>query len=476
MNYEFSTILDKVCQLNKDQTIIVGVSGGPDSLFLLDHLYQYNYPLIIAHLDHKLRPESKEEAEHVRHYAIQLGLDFALENGNVSRYAKDKHLSAEEAAREMRYRFLFRLAEQNNAQAVAVGHNADDQIETILMHILRGAGLSGLLGMSYKSLPNPWSEKIALVRPLLGIWRTEIDAYISEQKLQPNIDSSNLDRKYYRNRLRHELIPYLEKFNSGVCQRLWQMADILHDDDDIIQKIVSAQWKKIVVHESKDYLAFNLDELKTQDSGIQRRIIRRSILKLRPAMRNLDYAAIIRAQQFLKEVPESGEIDLIANLRLTLLNGTLFLLDWNTNIPVRNFPQIDSGNEIELPIPSQLELSKGWKIQSKQVKMDKSILTWLRNNEDPFMAWIDYERLDSPLVIRTRQKGERFYPHGMDGKSIKLSEYMINKKIPRQARANYPLIVSGKEIVWIPGFQLGHKFQVQPKSEMVIQLYLSYEE
>jgi tRNA(Ile)-lysidine synthase len=476
MIYEFSTILEKLCQLNKDQTIIVGVSGGPDSLFLLDHLYQYNYPLIIGHLDHMLRPESNEEAEHVRHYARQLGLDFVLENENVSQYAKEKHLSAEEAAREMRYRFLFRLAERYNAQAVAVGHNADDQVETVLMHILRGSGLSGLRGMSYRSLPNPWSDKTALIRPLLGIWRTEIDAYIAKQKLQPNIDMSNLDSKYYRNRLRHELIPYLEKFNSGVCQRLWQMADILHDDDEIIQKIVSAQWKKIVMHESKDYLALNLDVLKAQDSGIQRRIIRRSILKLRPAMRNLDYAAIIRAQQFLEVIPKSAEIDLIANLRLVLFHGTLFLLDWNTTIPVRNFPQIDAGNEIKVPIPSQLELSKGWKIQSEQIKMDKCIFTSIRDNEDPFLAWIDKDRLDFPLVVRTRQKGERFCPHGMEGRSIKLSDYMINKKIPRQARNNYPLIISGKEIVWIPGFQLGHKFQVRTNSEMVIQLQLLYEE
>ena len=476
MNQKIAAILDHSCILKKDQKIIVGVSGGADSLFLLDCLHQYGYPLVVGHLDHMLRPDSNEEAENVRCTAKQLGLVFVGGKENVSQYAEQQHFSLEEAAREMRYRFLFSLAKQYGAQAVAVGHNADDQVETILMHLLRGAGLSGLRGMAFRSSPNPWSEKIALVRPLLGIWRSEIEAYISEKKLQPNIDLSNFDSKYYRNRLRHELIPYLEKFNPGIRQRLWQMADILHEDDEIIQEIVESQWKKIILHESKDYLAFDLDKLKKQASGIQRRIFRKSIQKLRPGMRNLDYAAITRAQKFIEEFSKSGEIDLIANLRLALDNNILWLLDWNTTIPVENYPQINSNDEIKIPIPAQIKITKGWIIKSQPIEMDEGFFRRMRGNEDPFMAWIDADKLDLPLVIRTRQKGERFYPFGMQGKSKKLSDFMINKKIPRQAREKFPLIVSGDEIVWVPGFQVGHKYCVQSDTKEIIRLNLFREE
>ena len=165
---QFVSAIKGKCLLDSGSAVLVGVSGGPDSLCMLDILRRLDYRLVVAHLDHSLRADSAQEAEQLRHLVEGYSLPFVLERGDVPAYAARHSLSIEEAAREVRYRFLFDQAARCQAPAVAVGHTANDQVETVLMHLLRGSGLAGLRGMSYRSLPNPWSQSIPLVRPLLG--------------------------------------------------------------------------------------------------------------------------------------------------------------------------------------------------------------------------------------------------------------------------------------------------------------------
>ena len=204
--------LERDCQILPDKQILVGVSGGADSLCLLDILIRLGYPVLVAHFNHLLRPEASDDARAVEGIADMLKVPLVLGEGSANDYAQEHNLSIEESARNLRYRFLFKRAEIHDAKAVAVAHNADDQVETVLMHLLRGAGLDGLTGMPYRALPNPWSETIPLVRPLLGIWRTEIETYCTERELNPVIDRSNIDTTFFRNRLRHELIPELDTY------------------------------------------------------------------------------------------------------------------------------------------------------------------------------------------------------------------------------------------------------------------------
>lgn len=187
------------CFLKPDKPVIVAVSGGPDSLCLLDILHKFSSLLMVAHFNHGLRPESESDARAVRREAEKRSLTFILGEDDVATFAADNRLSIEEAARIRRYRFLFAQAEKYDTQAVAVGHTADDQIETMLMHLLRGSGLSGLKGMPARSSPNAWSAGIPLLRPLISIWREEVLAYCREYDLKPVIDRSNMDTTIYRN-------------------------------------------------------------------------------------------------------------------------------------------------------------------------------------------------------------------------------------------------------------------------------------
>ena len=311
-----SQTLAKDCELDTTGPIVVGVSGGPDSLCLLHCMHTLGYEVIVAHFDHGLRPESTTDAKKVEDFSSKYDLVFETESEDIAAYAKENGLSIEEAARERRYPFLYKIAEKHQAQAVAVGHNADDQAETVLMHLLRGAGLDGLSGMRMRSYNADWNEQIPLVRPLLQTWREEILAYCEEHELEPLIDSSNTDTVYFRNRLRHELLPDLETYNPQIKPQLWRMADTLAGDREVVEQHINTVWDKVLVEDSQDSLAFSRPAFLEKNLGVQRRLLRRALTQLRPGLRDLDLDSVTRAIKAIQTPPASGQCDLLAGLRV----------------------------------------------------------------------------------------------------------------------------------------------------------------
>lgn len=468
-------VLQDKCLLKKDQTLVVGVSGGPDSLCLLDVLARLGYKLVVAHLDHALRPESIEEANVVRWICTQMNLEFFTERIDVREYASEHRMTMEEAARDVRYRFLFRTAELFHAQAVAVGHNADDQVETVLMHLLRGSGLSGLRGMDYRQLPNAWSLEIPLVRPLLGIWRDEISTYVAKKGYQPVIDSSNQDQQYYRNRLRHELIPFLQGYNPQVKKLLWRMAVSLRDDYVMIEATTNEAWEDYLLQSGEGYLGFSLLELRTSPRGLQRHLLRRAIYHLRPDLRDFDFAAVQRALDFLESPPRSQSCDLLANIMLLIEGDCLWIMTKEASLPVDDWPQMESDKVAFLPLPGMLRLKGGWTLRSEFIKNESKHSLLEEVKKDLFQAVVDMESLSFPLEVRTRSHGDRFTPLGMGGHSVKLSEFMINEKLVRRAREGWPLVLSAEEIVWIPGVRLSHSYRIKESTRQLVHLKVSKE-
>ena len=466
------SVLIKQCQLVPDQKVVVGVSGGPDSLCLLTTLWKLNYPLVIGHLDHGLRPESRTESEQVARLAEQLHLICHIEKEDVHTIAEEHHLSLEEAGRIVRYRFLFRLAKRNDAQAVAVGHTADDQVETILMHLIRGSGLSGLRGMPYRALPNTWSQTIPLVRPLLGIWRWEIMAYINELGLQPAIDTSNQDVRFFRNSLRLELIPFLERYNPQFRQLLSRTADVLREDEAIISTVVKTAWQDCVDEIGNEYILFDMQELIAQPIGVKRRLLRKATYLLRPELRDVDFETTERAIHFLDSPPQTGQLNLVAGLRLVMEGKNLWLTSWEADLPNQNWPQVDPESLLHLTIPGEVLLHNGWKFIAQVEEDSASSREQALQNTDLYQTWVDSDRIQNPLVIRSRRFGDRFKPLGLEGHSVKLAEFFVNLKLPRRARDCWPLVLSGEEIVWLPGFRLAHPFRIQTDTKRVVKLSL----
>jgi tRNA(Ile)-lysidine synthase len=233
------------CGLVAERPVVVGVSGGADSLCLMYALAELGYPLVVAHFDHRLREQSNEDAGLVQTLAGQLGLPFALGSADVGALAREKHLSLEEAARKARYTFLFEQARQAGAQAVAVGHTADDQVETVIMHLLRGAGISGLKGMTFRGLLPEWDAQIPLVRPLLNVRHEDALACCESRGVVPAEDASNLDKSFFRNRLRHELLPLLESYNPQVRESLLRMARGMAGDHEVLESATEEAWSQM---------------------------------------------------------------------------------------------------------------------------------------------------------------------------------------------------------------------------------------
>ena len=469
---KLQSVLEKQCLIKRDQPLLVAVSGGPDSLCLLDILWRLKYSLVVAHLDHGLRPESATDAQAVNRLAERMGLPFVLGNADVPALADRQGLSIEEAARIARYSFLFQQAGKYHAQAVATAHTADDQAETVLMHLLRGAGLAGLSGMDYRSLPNAWSPSIPLVRPLLGAWREEILAYLQERDLQPIIDQSNLDTRFYRNRLRHELLPYLESYNPGIRLRLWRTADTLRQDLMLLEKIIGDAWESCMPVEGKGYISFITQAVQSQPLGIQRHLARRAVYALRPNLRDVTFETIERAVELFKNPSPLRQIDLLAGIRLLQEDDRLWLATWEADLPHPDWPQIDSGTELEMGVPGKVELPGGWILEASLLDNFSKVRERAQSNIDTYTAYLDMERLRLPLQVRSRRPGDRFQPLGMGGHSIKLSDYMINVKLPKRARPNWPLVCSGQEIGWVAGFRTSDLFRITDLTTRIAHLRL----
>lgn len=465
-------VLQNYCRLDIKNPILLGVSGGPDSVCLLDLLSRLGYRIVVAHFNHRLRAEAHEEARRVGDLADRMGVPFVVGSQDVAQYAQIKGLSIEEAAREARYKFLFEQAERLHVQAVMVGHTADDQVETVLMHLLRGAGLDGLQGMAYRSLPNPWSENIPLVRPLLAFWRQEILDYLDEHELQATIDVSNLDTTFFRNRLRLETIPYLEKVQPQLRQLLWRSADIIHHENLLLDALVGNAWIACVTEQGKGYLGLRLAALREQPTAMQRRLLRRAINKLRPGLRDVSFDTIERGLAFIASSQYQGRCSLVGELVLYKEGEIVWLSSWEAELPDVSWPKMPGAQPMELHIPGEVTLSQGWTLRAVQIMATDQIREAIDSNADPFQAWFDADELPERLQVRSRRPGDRFKPRGMQGHSLKISDLMINLKVPQRARQGWPLVCAGEEIIWVPGCRQDQRGQVGPETRRILHLTL----
>lgn len=442
------------------ETVLVGMSGGHDSVALVDALRLYaperRLSLCIAHLDHMLRPDSAADAAYVAHLAAEWDLPAFVETWDVGQLAAESGRGLEEAARLARYAFLAKVAATLQAQTVAVAHHADDQVETVLMNLIRGAGLEGLRAMMPVS-PYPLSgEEIRellgqpldnqpsrLVRPLFAVWRPNILAYLRQRGLAGRDDPTNRDPRFLRNRVRHQLLPILEQENPRFREALWRTSQLVADELAALELLADQAWREAAATGSSP-VRFRLAAWQKLPAAVQRRLLRRAVGQWAPKS-TFGWEHIEAMRLALSGQPPPG---LPAGLRLHVDQGEFWFAAGEAPPPPRLGPEA-----IPLPEGGRICLPGGWAIRVRRGEAG----TPPPAVSSPWMVLLDPALLGPGLAVRGRRAGDRIAPAGMGGRHRRIQDIFVDHRVPRAERDGWPLLVVGEEVIWVPGLRLAER-------------------
>ncbi|NQT46310.1 MAG: tRNA lysidine(34) synthetase TilS [Candidatus Omnitrophica bacterium] len=454
--------IKKYNMLRKEDLVLLGCSGGPDSLALLHILCglrkELGITLHIAHLNHMIRKEEAlRDEKFVMRIAHKLKVPVIVGREDVPRLARLSKMSTEEAARKARYDFLLMTASAIGASKIAVAHNLDDQVETTLMRFIRGAGVEGLAGIP----PVRGIEGLLIIRPLIEVWRDEIERYLRRKKLRARTDSTNRDTKYLRNRIRLKLIPLLKKsYNTGVKNTLRKIGENMRDLKGFMEKDILRAYSESVKKEGMD-VTLNLRRFLKCHIAVQKEVIRLCIKEAGGEMRKIRYDHWQDLDRLIREPKQKGRICLPSKLWASKESGKIIF-----HRPVR-FP-----DEMSLLVGVELNIPGETKLPLLRVRIDARVSckrpVRLRS-KGRSAEYFDLERLKLPLIVRNRQEGDLIRPFGMRG-TKKIQDLFVDQKIPRLKRDHIPIVSSGKEIVWVPGVKRGSGAAITDSTRKVLRL------
>lgn len=457
--------------IKKDSYIVLGLSGGPDSLCLFHALLQiadsYNLSLVPVHVNHKLRQAAYDEADHVARLCNRFGVDCNIFEIDVEEMAKDYGISTEEAGRILRYEVFDDVANDLESQGVdsekifiAVAHNADDQSETVLFRLLRGTGIHGLAGIPEIRSSD---EGHMIIRPLLKVTRDEVEAYIVANNLKANIDESNSESDYTRNKIRNELIPYLEKnYNPNIKDALRRYAEIADVDDSIMTDIAIDECQNCLeVDQIDNVVTLDLTDIKDNPPGINRRIVAIVFKSLR-IDDNTSYELVLAILRMIYSDNPSASYDLPGGYKAIRAYNTIYFTD---NEKYYGVAQPDDNLELMTQV-----------IMMKEFKMP----------DDANCAAFDFDKFNEKypgrmgdVVLRTRCQGDWI---AINGGSKKIQDFLVDTKVKKSVRDSLLMACIDNEVLWIiPNDELGteeqrekgkfsHNFQIEDGSERALFL------
>jgi tRNA(Ile)-lysidine synthase len=397
-----------------------------------------------------------------------MGVPFVSKKVDVREYSSQEKMSIEESARFLRYNFLFEVAEKNKAQAVAVAHQADDQIETVLMHILRGAGPSGMKGMAFYSFIRTFSNTIPVVRPLLGVWREEITAFCVENAIQSCEDLSNDDTRYFRNRIRRDLIPLLATYNSQAKQHIWRMAQLVQEEDACLEEETRNALNSVVTLKGRGFFIFDRQEFVNLHPAIQRRLMRGVLAELRTDLRDIGYEAVAKGISALTMDEANGENQLLENVWTSRFSPTEILISTGDADFTQIWPILKAGECTAIDISGLTLLNAHWQIKSR-------ICENITSEDHPMDAnecFFDLDELQGVLQVNTPKPGQRISPFGKQDFSQKLSDLFINSGLHRKARSGWPVVCCEDQVLWVVGIRRGKKAPVTSKTRRTLVMKL----
>lgn len=440
------------------ENIVAAVSGGPDSTALLIILSRLapklRLDITVAHFNHLLRSEEETEADlqFVRALASALGLPLTHSNGDVRAYAREHRLSSEDAARRLRYAFLSQQSAEVGASCVAVGHTLNDQAETVLLHLIRGAGLSGISGMSPRT---PWPFELGpeLARPLLVLRREETEQYCSEAGLTPRSDPTNDLLTATRNRVRHEVMPTLRRLNPRIEEALARFAEAASADAEYLDELATQAFTSLATsHDSNVTLPRH--ELAALPRALASRVLRLAFARAHDSIADLESAHIAALLDACGGPP--GSHSLPGGITATIDQTSLII---GTGSP----PSADPIKPVALAVPGRIAAGR-YEIEARLEPPPASLM-----KRHPLAAWLDADKTGDKLALRSRRPGDRLRLLGLHGEK-KLQDILVDAKVPARERDGVPLVCAGEQVVWVVGHCIDERYAVDPTSRRAIHL------
>ena len=428
-------------------SITVGVSGGPDSLAMLDMLHKISsktrLTLNVAHLNHGIRgKKSEEDGEFVKKFCEALNIPCFIQTRDIPKIAKSESLSLETAARMERHRFLWEISDKCGASAIALGHILDDQVESILMHLIRGSGLDGLKGMELMSDRTLAGEKLTIFRPLLSISRDAILNYCREQALNPRTDSTNSSLEFTRNSVRLKLIPILESYNPSVKKNLFRFSQIIAEDVKFLEKASEDAWN-LCVSNNNGILIIDTELFNDFPGALAYRILRRAIRVVKGSPDNISQTHL-KSTLALAKSKNCNSINLPEQITARKMYNKLLIHKCGEILT--DLPSIHFESRVSAP---GITTIPGWQIETS---VDTAPADYVENKmELGGHAWLDLDIKDN-LSVRKRSPGDIFHPTGMKN-TKKIQDFMTDRKIPKDLRDRIPLLVGDNGIAWIVGWR-----------------------
>lgn len=456
-----------------DASLVLGVSGGADSTLLLHAMHalresrKLRWTLHAAHMHHGLRhADADADAAFVRELAEHLDVPFHEERADIPAEVAKRGGSTEEVARQKRYEFLERVALKTGSECVAVAHHADDDAETILHRVLRGTGLRGLAGMRGVRAIQPGS-RIRLIRPLLHEKRETILALCEQQGLKWRLDPSNTTGKYTRGRIRNEVMPMLrDAINPNVSEALLRLAEQARWIGTYLEDAAARTFDSLVISEGPRRVTLNTHALLGKQRIIQAEVLRRAISQVIGREQDLSFSHIEMVMRLVAD-PESG--------KETHLPGAIVARKIYNRLELRPLDEEEPAIELAtvfLKCPGVTPLPQLHTDMTAQVcEVDAVKIEELRATPRPYEEWLDYERVQFPLLVRGRREGDRFWPLGAPG-SKSLGDFLGDEKIDPALRARIGIVCDQVGPVWVMPLRIDERVKLRPTTRRALKLTL----
>jgi len=463
--------------------MVIGVSGGADSVALVNILHDVNqrlfpeWKLYIAHLNHKLRgTESDKDTDYVKSLALRLNLPLITSEIDIASVSKESKLSIEESARIERYKFLETCALDVGAQYVVVAHTADDNVETLLHRIIRGTGFLGLCGIK-ATRPISAKSTITLIRPLLNIWKEDIINYLETEKLSFRVDSSNMEKTYLRNKIRLDLIPTLENgYNRKIKHALANLCKISNSNYRVIDELSASLSKASVLELGNNRSVLDVRTFLMSSEIVQQSLLHDVFTEMGIPLKQIGYKKYLRIINYVREGGGGKLLILLSGLSVYKKDGQ-FVIQWqpeNELIPSGSRVSNNQTNrELEktvLNVPGITELTgTTYKIEATVMEYEKFSFKDFADMKTENEEVADLSKINFPLYVRSREEGDRFWPLGSKG-SKKLKDFFIDKKVSIENRDNVPIVMSKDFPVWIVGLRLDNRVRISEETRNIIIL------